>query len=217
MKYLPLALAIITMTGLGTATADPVDPANVTTFQSGTPALAGEVNSTMQALITAIDDNASRIAAMETTQASLVPGDLTNNIYCFVGLDSAIGAGDPDPVSGNGAYALAGTGKSIGQLTFTSSTQATFAESSNEFADLILPNNTLSVFSDPPENETFTWTLSNNRLSLTVPGEPAIEMFVTPDANVLIAVFTETDRTSDDSGDIFDATLMVGVRASSCN
>lgn len=47
------------------AFADTVNEANVTTFQAGTPAVAAEVNTTIQALITAINDNASRITALE--------------------------------------------------------------------------------------------------------------------------------------------------------
>lgn len=96
MKNLNLAVAILAFAGFGTAVADTVNPANVTTFQSGTPALASEVNTTIQALITAINDNATRIAAMETSQASLVPGDINGSVYCIFSLSAGVGAGDLD-------------------------------------------------------------------------------------------------------------------------
>lgn len=217
MKNLPLALAIITMIGLGTAAADPVDPANVTTFQSGTPALAGEVNSTMQALITAIDDNASRIAAMETSQASLVPGDISGNIYCFFSLNAAVGASDPDPVTGDGTWAGAAAGRFFGQLTFTSPTQATLDVTADDIREVVMPSNRMLDAGGPLGSEAVTWTLVGNMLTLTYLDASQDVMFVTPDANIVLFNIAETERSSDNTGDWFYAELAIGMRASSCN
>ena len=67
--------------------ADPVDPDDITTFQAGQPACAADVNETIQALITAVNDNAARVAELEAALRNahrplqdLVSGS-TYNIY----------------------------------------------------------------------------------------------------------------------------------------
>jgi len=45
--------------------AEPVDESQVTTFQAGQPAHAAEVNQTIQALVTAVNDNAARVVELE--------------------------------------------------------------------------------------------------------------------------------------------------------
>lgn len=64
MKNL-LVLALSTSCALGLHAAE-VDTANITTFTSGTAAKASEVNSTISALTTAIDDNAATIATLQS-------------------------------------------------------------------------------------------------------------------------------------------------------
>ncbi len=63
-----VSLAVLAALG-GTARAGSVS--GLTTFTAGTPAKASEVNGNFAALKTAVDDNASRIAALESAVAAL--------------------------------------------------------------------------------------------------------------------------------------------------
>ena len=66
VKYLFLAFFFTAFA----ANADEVDSSAVTSFTDGTPAIADEVNANFQALIDAINDNAARIAALESSSSS---------------------------------------------------------------------------------------------------------------------------------------------------
>lgn len=61
------------MAGTG-ALADTVNPANMTTFSAGTPAVAAEVNANFDEQTTQINDNSSRIDALSAGQTSYVSG-----------------------------------------------------------------------------------------------------------------------------------------------
>lgn len=221
MKLIKLATATLTIAGstivgFSNAVADPVDTTAVTTFQSGTPALASEVNGTVQALISAIDDNAARIAALEAAN-TLTPASVEGSTYCIMSVTGSVGAGDPDPVSGVGQWLGTAAGQSKYSLTFTSSTQATFATLSDVFYEALAPNNVMVDAGDSPSSETVTWTLVGNALTLTFPGPDNVSALISSDGNVLVAGFSELDRASDNSGNWFLADLLVGVRAASCN
>jgi hypothetical protein len=58
-------IALLSIAGLMASftQAGPVDPSAITTFEAGQPARAAEVNANFDALITAIDDNASQLAS----------------------------------------------------------------------------------------------------------------------------------------------------------
>ncbi len=217
MKIFQLAIATLTITGFGYAAADPVNPANVTTFQSGTPALAAEVNSTLQALITAIDDNSSRIAAIEADQASLVPANVEGSTYCVYDLAVGVGAGDPDPGTGDGNWMGASAGAASFEVTFTSSTQVTLTALADSFYEALAPSNRLLDSSDPLGSESATWTQVGNLVTVTFPDSEQDRFLVTPDSNVIILTFAELERADDDSGNWFSGDLAIGVRASSCN
>jgi hypothetical protein len=73
--------------------ADEVNPGSVTTFEAGTPALAEEMNANFAALISAINDNAQRTAALEEQIALLDPFSLPpigNSSYTMVTFDALI-------------------------------------------------------------------------------------------------------------------------------
>lgn len=65
MKSSPAAAAAALLSLPAMLLADPVDPNAITTFQAGQPACAEDVNQTIQALITAVNDNAARVAELE--------------------------------------------------------------------------------------------------------------------------------------------------------
>ncbi len=216
MKIFQLAIATLTITGFGYAAADPVNPANVTTFQSGTPAFAGEVNSTLQALIVAIDDNAARIAAVETEQSRLVPASVEGSTYCVYDLSAGVGASDPDPVTGDGNWMGASAGAAIFEVTFTAG-QVTLTSIADSFYEALGPSNRLLDSSDPLGSESATWTQVGHVVTITFPDLIQDTLLITPDSNVIILSLAEFDRASDNSGDWFGADLAVGVRAPSCN
>lgn len=220
MKLFQLAIATLMISGFGSAAADSVNPANVTTFQSGSPALASEVNSTIQALITAIDDNATRIAALEADAASLVPPSVEGSTYCMFSLSTGVGAGDdqdPDPAIQNGLWMGAASGASTNTLTFTSSTQVTISSPGDTFYEALAPSNFLVDQSDGPGTETVTWTQSGNTVTLTFGVGDEASFMLSADGNIMISNDTELDRSGDNSGDWFSADLNVAVRAASCN
>lgn len=70
-RFLLITISLIT---LASVVSNPVHASEVTipnTFSTGTPAVAAEVNANFTAAKTAVDDNHSRIAALETTVAAL--------------------------------------------------------------------------------------------------------------------------------------------------
>ncbi len=216
MKTLQLAIATLTITGFGYAAADPVNPANVTTFQSGTPALAGEVNSTLQELIAAIDDNAARIAAIEAAEASPIPASVEGATYCVYDVAVGVGAGDLNAGTGQGNWMGAAAGAAVFEITFNAG-QATLTSLADSFYEALAPSNELFDSSDTLGSESVTWTQVDNLVTLTFSDQGQDTFLVTPDRNVMILTLAEFDRASDDSGDWFNADLAVGVRAASCN
>ncbi len=69
IQRMVMSLAVLAALGGGTARAGSVS--GLTTFTAGTPAKASEVNGNFSAVKTAVDDNASRIAALESAVAAL--------------------------------------------------------------------------------------------------------------------------------------------------
>jgi len=216
MKKLSLALAITTMVATAPALADTVNPANVTTFQGGTPAVASQVNGTVQELISAINDNATRIAAIENAETSLVPGDITGNLYCFFSLSTGVGAGDPG-LDGVGSWVGASSGRSQGSLTFTSTTEGTLNIAVDSFQEALSPTYAMFDASDGAGSEAITYTLVNNTLTITYTAEGDSDvMFMSPDGNTILFGISELERSSDNSGNWFLADLVIGMRAMSC-
>lgn len=100
--------------------ADEVDESGVTAFEDGTPAVAAEVNANFQALIDAINDNATRITALESSAGS---GDSEgfdgNYIITGVGMSSDC-SGDTGSSMALTLYGIHGSATaSDGTLSFT--------------------------------------------------------------------------------------------------
>jgi hypothetical protein len=219
MKTFQMAIATITITGFGSVAADLVNPADVTTFESGTTALASEVNSTLQALITAVDDNAERLAAVETELARLEPVSVEGSTYCMYEIASGVGASDPsdpDPQNSDETWMGTFTGGGITELTFDTA-QVTITGKMEASYEALAPTNRLLNASDPLESETATWTQVGNTVTVNFGGQDTIDLLVTPDNNVMLFIEAELDRSSDGSGYWFETALLVGTRATNCN
>ena len=170
--FLPL-LFITTLSYAST-----VNQANVTTFKDGDTAVAAQVNANFTALITAINDNAARITALETGVASSSSVAGTYDL-----LEMSV---DIDP-AGSDSYALSGKNVS-GSVTLNANGTGTF--STNEYYRTLGFNhigiqvrnsgdngtatvNTHTIgFSESttPESGSLTWTLSNGVVTLNVEG-----------------------------------------------
>lgn len=81
-----LAAAVLIGAMANPVAADEVDPADITLFEPGTPAVAEEVNANFAALIAAINDNAQRIAALEAVDA---PNTIDGETYTFMTFEAA--------------------------------------------------------------------------------------------------------------------------------
>ncbi len=91
----------------------------MTTFEDGSPAVADEVNANFQALINAINDNATRLAALESSQSNENQGFSGN--YTLTGIGMAT---DCQGTTGNSIaitlMGLYGSGVAAdGQFSFT--------------------------------------------------------------------------------------------------
>lgn len=64
-----ISLILLPLLGIAPVLAQGVDPAAVITFESGTPARAADINANFQVLINAINENAARLANLETSSA----------------------------------------------------------------------------------------------------------------------------------------------------
>jgi hypothetical protein len=221
MKITALAIAIAAMFA-NTVGASDVDESGVTTFTTGTPAVALEVNNNFSALVTAINDNATRIAALELTNSSVnSAADLNGALYCIyefvvdVGASDVENSGEPDYFQG---WKTAGVGTTTaGQILFSSDTAGmrTITES-----DYYQQQHPLSV--NPGEengNESFSFTYSTPLLTLTFTDEDGTESYtgtISADGNILFIAGSDSERADDNSGTFGTGFLLLGIRAASC-
>lgn len=95
------------------ALAGEVDAAALNTFEAGTPAVAAEVNDNFTALISAINDNAARIAALEDA----VPDSIAGN-WSMVGLNLELAADSGTATDFSATYSDITLDGEFGSFTF---------------------------------------------------------------------------------------------------
>ncbi|WP_221800361.1 hypothetical protein [Oceanobacter mangrovi] len=146
MKTKITAMAAILVAGLN-AQAGVVDSGNITTFTAGTAAKASEVNGNFDAVVTAVDANATDISSLQSTITDLqtqltnlqdqVDGmdeavtldDLVGRSYCMVGTYSGVAyQGDN--------FARVNLGAQEYRVSITSSSQVTVTIDSEQEAEL---------------------------------------------------------------------------------
>jgi hypothetical protein len=203
-------LALISPIFALSAFADPVDNAQITTFQSGTPATAADINQNFQALIDAINDNAVRIAQLEA--AARIPGrtlleQVSGSVYQFyvselgTGTASALNGTSPNQSSNKALYLWA-FGE---QGTLTFNTDGTLSFSSNfrereievttqgSYDGSVTPAyeqvNTVKIEKSLDDTDTAaevgTWSLSGQDLTFITDGESTV-LKVSPDGETLM-------------------------------
>ena len=217
MKFTPLAIAI-TAVFITSVNAHEVDDSVVTTFSAGTPAVATEVNTNFAELISAINDNAVRIAAFEKLSNPVVNAeDLDGSRYCYHFLDVGVGAEDSRPLSAG--WKIASTGSETGQIDFSSSTQGTISPTKGIWYEQSHP---LAIESEIDDPELFMFSYSAPYVTITFTlddGETETDRWIlSPDGNTLILnFFSDVERSYDDTGNFGNAGMAIGIRADSCS
>ena len=192
-----LLLAVVSFS----ARAGTVDESQVTTFQAGSPAIAADVNATIGALVTAINDNAARIQALELNNDPSVVGHTYQVVSLDVLVSSIAGGADDTP-----SVAVL-TGGAQGTVTISGSSAS---GSGTVFEAEVFYGEGAAAVDPGPIGPGFANTTSlSESSSLQISS-----LFVSADGNVFIGQITETSSGSE--AEPFDeaagAGIVVGVR-----
>lgn len=150
--------------------ASEVNISNVTTFAAGTPAVAAEVNATLSALITAINDNNQRIPDYEALNTSSIAG----RTYKIQSMDTSYSKFDAGNVLAivpyvsrytvvftDSTFTITGPYSQASVITSTSHAGATPSENETPINDTYIQTGQLvnATFEDLSE---FSFTISPN-------------------------------------------------------
>ena len=174
---------------------DSVAEQNITTFSANTPAVASEVNANFQALIAAINDNASRIEDLELDANDNFVGGRTYRIFS---INAEVAGGDGNADQQND-FANISTGALEGVLVFDEiNMTGTLTVTQDEFYEVNIPGYAVNDFSDSPSDlgaaEPFTFEQTGNSVTVTIPedgGSFEIIFTVAGDGNVIVGSSTE--------------------------
>lgn len=193
MKILQSGILVFMLSLFGlSATAATVDPNAVTTFQSGSALLSSEVNTTINALVTAINDNAAKIATMEA--AATAPLDLADRQYCLVSLETGLWVDPLAPVAQPDPGADIGVtkGQSKGGVVLAADGTGVLTLYNDDFKEAFF-NFAVIDASEPLGAMPFNWSLNASTLTLDW-GAGEIESFVVAKSGEMIlggASYTE--------------------------
>ena len=205
MKKRCLTLILSGLISAG-AIADTVNESNVTTFQAGTPAVAAQVNTTIQALITAINDNATRIAALEEAAPS---NSVVGKTYSLKQIGVLFRGNNTD-------YATVGNTSQTYTLTLNANMSFTLVGSENE-GEVGITGNTIAFCNgDCPVDETGTYSQTGSVVTLTFGDASTAEFTVANNASVVIlSEFTYGTEDDMPAYTRTESSLVVGVETTS--
>lgn len=204
MKFLQSGLTILVLSLIGLqATADTVVSTSVTTFEPGAPLQSSQMNTTLNALITAINDNAAKIAAMEAAAAA--PLDVAGREYCVTDLETGFFVSGTQP---NDVGVTRGSIKAA--LVLAAGGTATLTTFQDDFKDAF-PD--FSVFNSNEPLGTFqiTWTLTGNVLALDFGDGDVEEFSVSKSGELIVGGIAAADTADDGSGIWYTSNITVAV------
>lgn len=204
MTKLILRTALAACLFSGLSVAGEVNNGQVTTFVPNTTAKASEMNTTINALISAINDNASRIAALEGTVSA--DNNLTGAIFCVYDLNNSVEA------SNSPGYISVATGPMLTRLEFLDASNARTTEVSLTFVSVTTGEGGLDVDTEVFDPEDWSYTVDANKVvTLTRPGDQLVFRLAL-DNRLVVGTFSETEQNASEGNSLFDAVLAVGVR-----
>lgn len=201
------------------ASADQVNSAAVTTFQPGTTLKSQDINTSINALVTAINDNAKRIAALEQAGTASTTPSVSGKQYCIHSIETGFFIHSPLSDPNTGPYPLgATTGSSTAGVSLKADHTGTVVSYEDNYREGF-PGSSVIDASEPLNSQALTWTLTGNRLVLTV-GTQTVKVGVSMSGDVLVNGAASTRAASNGSGTWYLVNHTVGVQvddASNCN
>jgi hypothetical protein len=202
-----------------------VNNSNVSTFTAGQPAVAADVNSTFQALIAAINDNATRIAALEVAAPSI---DVAGKTFSLRSIISEVAVGENpndadgqvyNPAGGNDFVNIS-NGAAKATISFSGTGGGgTVVLESDKYFEANIPGNKFSDFTDVNETDIVTFVQVGNAVTVNFPDGGLIEFLVAANGTMLISAVSEleTDAQFDDgsNGEASYVELLIGVQDTS--
>jgi hypothetical protein len=161
MKSILKTLTLIASFSTLSLTADTVDTGQVVTFNAGDPATAADMNQTIQALVTAINDNAAALAASNTTLLEKVSGSTYKWVSMSLEFAKLSDNQSPDLGISNQAVALDSIITFNADLTLDETFN--FREWKVQTLGGISSSETLDL--NVTENGVSTWSLAGNTIS----------------------------------------------------
>ena len=156
---LTLGLALGTLTTPSLAA--PVVGSAVTQFESGTTLSSADMNTTINALVTAINDNAASIATLEAGNSNVAGRE-----YCLK--SSEIGFYVSNEATPTNPLAMgASVGAFVGKVVFGVDNTGSLTALSDYYQDGF-PTGVADSSEELFVNEPFTWTQTGNKLTLTI-------------------------------------------------
>ncbi|MEX2489458.1 MAG: hypothetical protein WD356_08035 [Pseudomonadales bacterium] len=222
MKTGKLLGFVAAVTFCGLASAGEVDTGSVTTFSAGESAVAAEVNANFNALITAINDNATRIAELESPDNS-VAGHTYTVFFAGSFLAASVDrVTDPEGQDNGPEFGSVEEFAGEGSFTFDPSSNTGSGEVRDTAGAELGIGNEGGLFFDNDGAEqtsellTFSWEQVGNRVTVDIVGEDfSLNLVVSEDGSMLVGQATSTGvDTFDEDTDVnfSDITTVILVR-----
>lgn len=199
MKFFRVALTLAGLVAFTAVHADSVNPADVNTFTANTPAVASEVNANFTALINAINDNASRIAALESAAPPSASPNVSGNTYQFKALFNALWA-EQRPAGDGGTNSDARVSMEVKSFSMQFGTDGTGTYSKQTSVvrelfhgtyskDFVVGVSEHEIQTESEPTEAFPLTFSQNGTGITVSLDgDTINFIASADGSTLIGV-----------------------------
>ncbi|HKI74325.1 MAG TPA: hypothetical protein VJ998_06775 [Pseudomonadales bacterium] len=195
-----------------------VDSASVTTFQPGTTLSSQELNTSISALITAINDNASRVAALEETQNAATT--VSGKQYCVHSIETGFFLHSPLTNPNGIPYPLGvSTASFVAGVSFNADGSGTVMSYEDDYKEGF-PGSSVFDQGEPLGSQGFTWTLTGHKLVVTLSATDIAHFAVAKGGSVLLSGQGNHSLADDGSGTWYTTNHATGLEvddASNCN